>query len=173
MKVIGSNNCPRCIAVLGVAMAATAHERGWPIEFRSGAWVYRDTGRPITGTRVCRRCGRPPTPEGHDACLGVVPGVASACCGHGAEPPFARETLRRLPCIHAEIDVAADFDALAEFSLHDDGSGDLPMLVADDGRVFQGDAAVTYALDEYARSNPPGGSQPPGGSPRARPRHGS
>ncbi len=24
-----------------------------------------------------------PTPEGHDACLGTLPGVQAACCGQG------------------------------------------------------------------------------------------
>lgn len=31
----------------------------------------------------CAHCGRAPTPEGHDACLGALPGVTAACCGHG------------------------------------------------------------------------------------------
>ncbi len=34
----------------------------------------------------CKRCGKLPTPEGYDACLGYLPGVASACCGHGVKP---------------------------------------------------------------------------------------
>lgn len=33
--------------------------------------------------KVCNRCNRPPTPEGFDACLGRLPGVKNACCGHG------------------------------------------------------------------------------------------
>ncbi len=31
----------------------------------------------------CAACGQLPTPEGHDACLGTLPGVWNACCGHG------------------------------------------------------------------------------------------
>jgi hypothetical protein len=34
-------------------------------------------------TEPCRLCGQLPTPEGHDACLGTLPGVRAACCGHG------------------------------------------------------------------------------------------
>lgn len=34
---------------------------------------------------ICPHCGRPPTPEGHDACLGTLKGVAYACCGHGVK----------------------------------------------------------------------------------------
>ncbi len=36
---------------------------------------------------ICVRCSEPPTPEGHDACLGTLEGVKSACCGHGVEEP--------------------------------------------------------------------------------------
>ena len=31
---------------------------------------------------ACPRCGRPS--DGHDNCLGYLPGVYFACCGHGA-----------------------------------------------------------------------------------------
>lgn len=33
--------------------------------------------------RECPACGMRPTPEGHDPCLGRLPGVRNACCGHG------------------------------------------------------------------------------------------
>lgn len=33
--------------------------------------------------RVCGFCGRENTPEGHDGCLGTIPQVDNACCGHG------------------------------------------------------------------------------------------
>jgi len=72
-------------------MAATGYYRGHPIAFheRDGVWVYGDTGEPIKNhPRPCPRCGMPPTPEGHDWCLGHIPGAVSACCGHGVEPPF-------------------------------------------------------------------------------------
>ena len=34
---------------------------------------------------ICAHCGKPPTPEGHDGCLGTLPEqvVMNACCGHG------------------------------------------------------------------------------------------
>jgi hypothetical protein len=31
----------------------------------------------------CRKCKLARTPEGHDPCLGELPGVLFACCGHG------------------------------------------------------------------------------------------
>ena len=35
---------------------------------------------------ICPHCKRPPTKEGHDACLGTLKGVKYACCGHGGHP---------------------------------------------------------------------------------------
>lgn len=35
--------------------------------------------------RPCPQCHQLPTPEGHDACLGYIPGVLHACCGHGVQ----------------------------------------------------------------------------------------
>ncbi len=34
---------------------------------------------------ICVKCKKPPTHEGHDGCLGTLPGgnIMSACCGHG------------------------------------------------------------------------------------------
>lgn len=47
--------------------------------------VYADTGEITDTERPCKRCGRMSTPEGHDACIGHLPGVIGACCGHGVE----------------------------------------------------------------------------------------
>ena len=33
---------------------------------------------------ICSVCKKPPTKEGHDGCLGTLPGsIMNACCGHG------------------------------------------------------------------------------------------
>ncbi|WP_319517270.1 hypothetical protein [uncultured Martelella sp.] len=78
-----------------------SHLRGHAIELRQGVWTFCDTGEPTAGTwrkRPCGHCGRHNTVEGHDACLGTLPGVANACCGHGrrreAYAQFSRLTLR-------------------------------------------------------------------------------
>ena len=47
--------------------------------------TYCDTGESTSIERPCPRCGEMPTEEGHDACLGTLPGVVNACCGHGVE----------------------------------------------------------------------------------------
>lgn len=36
------------------------------------------------GKSNCSHCGMNRTPEGHDGCIGKLPGVMNACCGHGA-----------------------------------------------------------------------------------------
>ena len=52
-------------------------------------WVYEDTGeRAEVGVEVrpCKKCGRTfegSNPGDADPCLGELPGVDSACCGHG------------------------------------------------------------------------------------------
>lgn len=50
----------------------------------NGEWVYMDDWTSCKARRnTCGRCGKPDTPEGHDGCLGNLPGVMNACCGHG------------------------------------------------------------------------------------------
>lgn len=49
-------------------------------------FFYVDTGEATVtaAPRPCGKCGEFNTPEGHDACLGTIPGpVINACCGHG------------------------------------------------------------------------------------------
>ena len=61
--------------------------RGHLIARVDGRWVYQDTGTPTIGhPRACGFCGKSDTPEGHDGCIGFVPGVINACCGHGDTP---------------------------------------------------------------------------------------
>ena len=51
----------------------------------------------------CPLCDRLPLPGGEDPCLGVLPGVRNACCGHGLHPPVIKfEQLAQ-----TTIDVAA------------------------------------------------------------------
>jgi len=57
------------------------------MESVEGQWIYTDTRQPVALThtqRPCGNCGKHATSEGHDACLGALPGVMNACCGHGA-----------------------------------------------------------------------------------------
>ncbi len=67
-----------------------SHFRGHPIVWLSERWVYEDNQEPIPGwggeNRSCIKCGSTEwSGDGHvDQCLGVLPGVDNACCGHGA-----------------------------------------------------------------------------------------
>ena len=51
------------------------------------AWRYAETGLLVSDDSepACGECGEAMTPEGHDGCLGTIPGVVNACCGHGTE----------------------------------------------------------------------------------------
>lgn len=67
----------------------TTHYRGHEIKYNNGQWVYSDNNIPIEKEiRPCTKCGRMPTTEGYDACLGFIPGATSACCGHGIEKGY-------------------------------------------------------------------------------------
>ena len=49
-------------------------------------WRYKDDQTLVKDhwqLRPCGHCDRHVTPEGHDGCLGTLPGVMNACCGHG------------------------------------------------------------------------------------------
>lgn len=68
-------------------MTARGHTRGHAIEYH-GEWLYSDDLTAINIERPCKKCGRLPTIEGHDACLGFIPGCSSACCGHGVSDGY-------------------------------------------------------------------------------------
>ena len=67
--------------------------RGHPIIWlgkkKTGHWVYEDNHEPLPANggqiRPCEKCGKLFTlGKGEvDPCLGVLPGVDNACCGHG------------------------------------------------------------------------------------------
>ena len=39
----------------------------------------------VGNERHCGYCKKPKTKEGHDACIGILPNVMNACCGHGQD----------------------------------------------------------------------------------------
>ena len=70
-------------------MTAHTYLRGHKIYYiNPTGWFYNDTDKPIDDKRPCIRCGKYPTKEGHDACLGILDGVKFACCGHGVEKEY-------------------------------------------------------------------------------------
>lgn len=65
----------------------TSFFNGQKIIWDGKAWRYED-GEKADVSRPCPKCGKLPTKEGHDACLGTLPGVFAACCGHGVEKGY-------------------------------------------------------------------------------------
>ncbi len=61
--------------------------RGNPTEKGTdGYYVYTGTNELVSEnwkTKPCGRCGEGFTKEGHDPCIGTLPNVMNACCGHG------------------------------------------------------------------------------------------
>ena len=63
--------------------------RGHELIMKDGKWVYADdlSDIPANGgkLRPCKQCGRSHELTDADPCLGVLPGVKQACCGHGKQ----------------------------------------------------------------------------------------
>lgn len=68
----------------------TSYRRGHAIHCDGNAWRYTDNDDIANYDRPCTRCGRMPTVEGYDACLGHIDEATSACCGHGIEAGFVK-----------------------------------------------------------------------------------
>lgn len=58
--------------------------RGYEIEKKNKRWFYSDNKEPVFEfRRTCGNCGFENTFKDHDWCLGELPCVMNACCGHG------------------------------------------------------------------------------------------
>jgi len=76
-----------------------SYSHGNEIIFLDGEWRYPDTLEiSYKNYRPCSKCGRLPTPEGYDGCLGYIPGVREACCGHGVESGYISFINRKSFC---------------------------------------------------------------------------
>ncbi|MEY8001594.1 hypothetical protein AB8U03_15600 [Clostridium sp. Mt-5] len=64
-------------------MTITSYNNGNLIYYRNKQWLYEDGTSIDKENRPCPKCGKMPTKKGYDACLGYIPGVINACCGHG------------------------------------------------------------------------------------------
>ena len=56
-------------------------------------YLYEDDSTKVDfdKPRSCPRCKQPATKEGHDACLGTLPNIQAACCGHGVQEGYVME----------------------------------------------------------------------------------
>lgn len=71
-----------------VRPAASFVWRGCKIYEQDGRWYFLDTNEAVATTwkrRACGYCNMKNTLEGHDGCIGHLPGVMNACCGHGEQ----------------------------------------------------------------------------------------
>lgn len=59
--------------------------RGHEIECINKKWIYSDDKELVLDNknRKCGYCNKSNTKEGHDGCIGKLPNVLNACCGHG------------------------------------------------------------------------------------------
>ena len=60
--------------------------RGYDIEYINDEWYFCNSGDPVAENHTempCGHCGKHDTKDGHDGCLGTLPGLMNACCGHG------------------------------------------------------------------------------------------
>ena len=69
-------------------MSAKAYMRGNPIYYDGKDWRYTEDDTLADDSKPCARCGKMPTAEGYDNCLGHIEYAKSACCGHGVEEPY-------------------------------------------------------------------------------------
>lgn len=69
----------------GARSAFRGHPTRWDED--AGKWRYEDDGTPLPGyggeLRPCTECGSEHEMHESDPCLGDLPGVDNACCGHG------------------------------------------------------------------------------------------
>ena len=62
------------------------YSRGHEIYTENGKdWMFSDTNEPYKDNRPCIKCGVLVNEKEPDPCLGMLPDVTFACCGHGVK----------------------------------------------------------------------------------------
>ena len=72
--------------VWGIEIMIISKWRGHEIRYIEDFWIYSDNNIPVmfNPERVCGVCNADNREDDCDPCLGKLPGVSNACCGHGA-----------------------------------------------------------------------------------------
>jgi hypothetical protein len=90
----------RCDALVAkhttAELVACSYFRGHPVVCLAGETCerYADDLTPTVDEdgesveRSCVQCGLRAGPDGPDPCLGLLPDVQAACCGHGLDEPY-------------------------------------------------------------------------------------
>lgn len=112
---------------------------------------YVDTKEPTSTERPCVKCGKMPTKEGHDACLGNLPGVNAACCGHGVDEGYIGFkngiTIRGI----FNIDITLEEAKNKILKFLDTYQGDIdPVLLTE--KLNMNHVLVNYILDELVKN---------------------
>lgn len=80
-------------------MTITASIRGnkvtWDVDLQE--WLFDDGVATKGEMRACTYCHRSPDEVGRDPCLGYIPAVSSACCGHGGGDSYVRLRIYKAP----------------------------------------------------------------------------
>lgn len=66
-------------------MTSYSFDRGYKTYYNEEKkeWLYCDDDTSAKVERQCKNCGHMPLETGEDWCLGNIPNVKNACCGHG------------------------------------------------------------------------------------------
>ena len=72
----------------GEIIMVTSYSRGHAIYYDGVVWRYSDDHSVHDDSRTCNRCGKAPTKEGFDSCMGYIDGAGAACCGHGIHASY-------------------------------------------------------------------------------------
>jgi len=74
------------LSIFGVRLSMVKSKyRGHEIKEINGIWFYCNNNIPVESIKniSCGHCNKSQTKEGYDDCLGKLPGLMNACCGHG------------------------------------------------------------------------------------------
>jgi len=86
-------------------MVASTYINGNLVYYKKGDWYYYDDCLVFNNPRPCPKCGKLPTSEGYDACLGYIEGAIQACCGHGITNSYIwRREMDYCPLCHSKKD---------------------------------------------------------------------
>lgn len=90
--------------------------RGNDIYFDGDTWRYsKDDVMVRNNVNIsCGYCGKEPTEDGHDGCIGELMGLMNACCGHGETEDAYVQFLDKT-CVRG-IDAVIIMDILKDWS---------------------------------------------------------
>jgi hypothetical protein len=130
--------------------------KGHEIYNQDGCWYFVDTNEPALTTwrmRPCGHCNMEYTPDGHDGCIGHLPGVINACCGHGksakAYIQFTDGSIIRGPSALERMQEMMTFEVWVEGYQITGGSGTHRLMGKAEGVNFKAACVSLFKGDKY------------------------